>query len=79
MKRDELELHAKFLEEQIAEAEIIITQAKYWLSCQGGIEITEIHSSRDLRQEVVEQETWIDRYKTYLHEVRRQLGLQGED
>lgn len=79
MKRDELESHAKYLGDQIAEAEIIITQVKYWLSSQGGNEIAELHSSRDLRQEIDEQEIWIDRYKAYLHEVRRQLGLHGED
>ena len=79
MTRDELELHAKSLEAEIAEAEIIITQAKYWLSSQSGNKITGLHSSRGLRQEIDEQEIWIDRYKAYLHEVRRQLGLHGED
>lgn len=79
MKRDDLELHAKLLEEQIAESVSIITQAKFWLSLQDGNEIAELHATRDLRHEIDQQETWIDRYQSYLHEVRCQLAFHVEE
>lgn len=75
MSRGELELYAKSLEERIAEAEETIRQAQFWLSGHEDNGIIELQLGAGLQQEIDEQEGWIVRYRGYLAEVRRQLGI----
>lgn len=74
MRRPELELYAESLTDRIAEAEEIIWQSQGWLARQQS-NVIELQQGAGLRQEIVEQERWIARYREHLSEVHRQLAL----